>query len=136
MKKFYALVASVLVTLFAALPASAAPYYGWNPATGLETTHGALVDAGVAPVVTGTCGTIGTVTAGAVNGKIVAGAVTTCTLTLTFPAAAPNGWVCFFGDQTTPADTVRQASSTTTSCTTSASTIVASDVIIFSAFGY
>jgi hypothetical protein len=136
MKKFYALVASILVTLFAALPASAAPYYGWNPATGLETTHGALVDGGAPPVITGTCGTIGAVTAGAVNGKVVAGAVTTCTLIVTFAGAAPNGWVCLFTDLTTPADTVRQASSTTTSCTTSASTIVASDVIAFSAFGY
>lgn len=137
MKKIAALFAALLVTLCASLPASAiGSYFGYNPATGLETTHGSLVDGGAAVVVTGTCGTLGTLTAAATTGKIVAGAVTTCTLVLTFPSAAPNGWVCFFNDLTTPADVVRQASSTTTSCTSVASTIVSGDVINFHAFGY
>lgn len=137
MKKFAALLAGLFVTLCAVAPANAATYYGFNPATGLETLHGNLVSGGTAVVVTAnTCGTLGTVTAGATAGKVVAGAVTTCTLVLTFPAAAPNGWVCVFTNLTTKADVVRQASSTTTSCTTAAETIVSGDTIAFYAIGY
>lgn len=136
MKNFVAMLAAILVTLCAAMPASAATYYGYNPATGLETLHGAAVDGGTAVAVTGTCGTLGAVTAGATTGKVVAGAVTTCTIVLTFASAAPNGWVCFFTNLTTKADVVRQASSTTTSCTSAAETIVSGDTIAFHAFGY
>lgn len=136
MKMFASFIAAAMLTLCAAAPASATTYYGFNPNTGLETLHGSLVSGGTAVAVTGTCGTLGTVTAGATAGKVVAGAVTTCTLVLTFPSAAPNGWVCVFTNLTTKADVVRQASSTTTSCTSAAETIVSGDTIAFYAIGY
>lgn len=129
----------VLVGLFTALfctAALAAVYYGYNPSTGLETFHGSLISQGTVPVVSGTCGTRGATTGGASVGTIVSGAVTTCTTTLTFPSAAPNGWICRFADLTTPADAVTQASSTTTSCTSSAATIVSGDTLSYVATGY
>lgn len=111
-------------------------YYGWNPNTGLESFHGSFVSLGTKPVVTGTCGTLGAVTAGATAGQVVAGAVTTCTIVITFPSASPTGWICKFTDLTTPADPITQASTTTTSCTSSVSTIVSGDTIQFVAVGY
>jgi hypothetical protein len=122
--------------LVAGLASAAAIDYGWNPTTGLEAFHGALVTQGTAPVVSGSCGTRGTITAGPNAGSIVSGAVTTCTTTLTFPSAAPNGWNCVFNNRTTPADIVTEASTTTTSCTTVAATIVSGDVLQFVAIGY
>ena len=133
MKKILSFVAAMLV----ATAAVAATYYGWNPVSNLETTHGALVDGGtVQPVVSGTCGTRGTIVGGAHALDITSGAVTTCTTTLTFASAAPNGWNCRFDDLTTPASTVKQASYTTTSCTSQAATIVASDHLLVYAHGF
>jgi hypothetical protein len=130
-----------LLTFVAALvvctAAYAATYYGWNPATNLETTHGVQIDGGtVLPVITGACGTRSAQLGGADTGQFTAGAVTTCTTTLTFLGAAPNGYFCFFQDLTTPADTIRQASYTTTSCTSQAATIVSGDVVMYSAVGF
>jgi hypothetical protein len=62
-------------------------------------------------------------------GTITAGAVTTCTLSLTFSFTAPHGWSCMFNDQTTAADTVHQHSNTATTSVTNAATIVSGDVI-------
>lgn len=132
-KKLFAATAGVL---FAASLAWGAVYFGWNPSTGLETTHGTDVSGGPPPVVSGTCGTFGTQLGGASVGEVIAGAVTTCTITLTFPSAAPTGWMCQFQDLTTPADSVKQASYTTTSCTSTAATIVASDKIQYTVTGY
>ena len=116
--------------------AASAPYFGYNPSTGLEALHGSLISGGTSPVVSGTCGTRGATTGGAFAGTVVSGAVTTCTTTLTFPAAAPSGWQCRFTDLTTPADVIPQASSTTTSCTSTAATIVSGDTVGFIAVGY
>lgn len=139
MKKLvqFALGAFVAAALGFGALATASAYYGWNPLTGLEVTHGVLVDGGTtAPVISGTCGTRGTVVAAAAHGTVVAGAVTTCTTTLTFATAAPNGYLCGFKDLTTPADSIPQASFTTTSCTSTAATIVSGDTIAFSAEGF
>lgn len=114
-------------------------YFGYNPSTGLETTHGADVSGGVLPVVTGSggCGTLGAVVGGASAGSVTIGTfATSCTLTFTFPSAAPNGWICIFNDLTTPADSVKQATSSTTTCVTTAATVVTGDAIQFNAVGY
>lgn len=127
----------VALALVAALFATAALAvdYGWSPLTGLEAFHGAFVSQGTKPVVSGTCGTFGTQLGGATAGSVAAGA-TTCTVTLTFPSAAPNGWLCRFNDLTTPADLIVQAASTTTSCTSNAATVVSADVIQYLAIAY
>ena len=134
MKKLLSFVFGLLLTasVFAA-------DFGWNPTTGLEAFHGSLISQGTAAVVAvsgGGCGTLGTVTAGASAGRVIAGAVTTCQVTVTFPSAALNGWVCTFSDLTTVANLIRLASSTTTSCTTNAATIVSGDTFNFFAIGF
>lgn len=140
MKKFtqFVLGAFAAAVLGLAGMAGAQTYYGWNPVTNLEVTHGVLVDGGaVAPVVSGTCGTRGTVTLGAYAGTIVSGAVTTCTTTLTFATAAPHGYLCTFTDLTTTADLIPQSGTiSTTSCSSTAATIVAADVVKVVALGF
>lgn len=133
MKKILSFVAAMLI----ATAAVAATYYGWNPQTNLETTHGVLVDGGtVQPVVSGSCGVRGTIVGGAHVLDITSGAVTTCTTVLTFASAAPNGWNCVFRDLTTPADVINQASYTATSCTSNAATIVSGDHVLVNADGF
>lgn len=115
-------------------------YFGYNPVTGLETTHGTDVSGGISPVITGStgCGTLTLATVGGASaGTVTLGTfATSCTLTITFPSAAPNGWACFFNDLTTPADQPKQASTSTTTCVTTAGTQVTGDVIQWSAVGY
>jgi hypothetical protein len=134
MKRFLlALTALIAMSAF-----GAASYFGWNPATGGEALHGVLIDGGAVagPVVSGSCGTRGTIVSGAFTGTIVGGAVTTCTTVLTFAVAAPNGYHCEFEDLTTPADHIGQASSTTTSCSSNAATVVSGDTVSFMAVGF
>ncbi len=134
MKKVLALfgVVSALVFGFAGV-ASAQVYYGYNPVTGLEVTHGADVSGGVLPVLSG-CATISASVGGATAGKFATSG-TSCNLTITFPSAAPNGWACWASDLTTPADTVKEASTTTTTAVF-AGTTVAADVIVWNCIGY
>jgi len=108
-------------------------YYGWNPITGLETTHGADVSGGALPALSG-CATISASVGGASAGKFTTSG-TSCNLTITFSSAAPNGWYCTANDITTSADKVVQTATTTTSCTF-AGTTVAADVIVWNAVGY
>lgn len=115
-------------------------YFGYNPNTNLLGEKGAMVSLGVSPAITGNggCGTLASKTGGSSAGTFVLGTfATTCTLTITFPAAAPHGWVCTFNDRTTAAAVLRQASDSTTTCVTTASTaVVTADVISFTAIGY
>lgn len=113
--------------------------FGWNPVSGLEVSHGADVSGGVSPAITvsGSGCAISAVKGGAYAGSFSSGAGTSCTFTITFPSAAPNGWVCTITDLTTPADgPAKQASTTTTTCVTGATTVVSGDVMQFSAVGY
>lgn len=121
--------------------ALAQTYVGYNPATGLNSTYGADVSIGSQPVITFSagCGTVTAKVGGASGGQFTIGTfVTSCLVTITFPAAAPNGWYCSFNDLTTPADAPKQVTSgsTTTACATSAGTVVTGDVINWTAFGY
>lgn len=108
-------------------------YYGWNPSTGLETTHGADVSGGALPVLSG-CATISASVGGASAGSFATSG-TSCNLTITFPSAAPHGWYCTANDITTTADKVVQSATTTTSCTFTGTT-AAADVIVWNAVGY
>ena len=114
-------------------PASAQVYYGYNPSTGLEVSHGTDVSAGVLPKFTG-CATISAAVGGAYAGQLVTSG-TSCALVITFPSAAPNGWQCTLVDRTHAAIGV-QASSTTTSCTFTAVTTTAADTVVWTALGY
>ena len=137
MKKILSFLAAGLLGL-GTIAVAQTVYYGWNPTTGLEFTHGVLVDGGygVQPVLSGSCGTRSGQTGGASHGTFVAGAVTTCTTTVTIANAAPHGFFCSFKDLTTPADSITTASYTTTSSTSSAATIVSGDTIYYSCEGF
>lgn len=139
MKKFLLGVAAGLIAVTGL--ALADVYYGYNPSTGLEVTHGALVDGGTAVVISGSsgCGTLTAKAAGADTGTVTIGTFSSsCAITLTFPSAAPNGWTCQFVDATTPADSphITQASSSTTTCVGTAGTIVTGDKLFFTARGF
>jgi hypothetical protein len=134
-----ALVVLAIAASFAPSVAQAQTYYGWNPNTGLEVTHGADVSGGVMPALTFStgCGTVISKAGGATAGTFTLGTfATSCTITITFPSAAPNGWFCTFNDLTTPADIPKQASTSTTTCVTTAGTQVTGDTILFNAVGY
>jgi hypothetical protein len=77
----------------------------------------------------GGCGTIASKQGGQ-DGRFTAGAVTSCTVTITAfgTATAVNPLHCWASDETTPADTFSQTSSSTTACTLTG-TIVSGDVI-------
>lgn len=125
--------ASLIVFGLGAVPAEAQVYYGFNPSTGLEVSHGTDVSGGVLPVFSA-CTTISAAVGGAYAGQLVTSG-TSCALVITFPSAAPNGWLCTLVDRTHAAIGV-QASSTTTSCTFTAVTTTAADVMVWSALGY
>lgn len=108
-------------------------YYGYNPSTGLEVSHGADVSGGPLPVFSG-CATISASVGGAYAGQLVTSG-TSCALVITFPSAAPNGWNCTLVDRGHAAIGV-QASTTTTSCTFTAVTTTAADLMIWTALGY
>jgi len=135
-----------LAGLLVASVATAAVYYGFNPNTGLNGVQGLTVAGGSTPTVTGTCGTIPAPLGGAAVFQITTAGVTSCQLTVTYSvpanalagssAAAPNGVFCVYADETHPADTISQASHTTTSSSSSTATITAGDVILVECNGY
>lgn len=112
-------------------------YTGWNPATGLNGFVGAEVSLGTPPAVTMTGSTVGAVVGGPQAGTI---AVTTgnasSVVTITFPSAAPTGWVCNVQDVTTSADSPKPASTTATTWVSSSATLVTADVLQYSCTGY
>jgi hypothetical protein len=94
---------------------------------------------GTSPTFTASGCTPGTLVGGATSGTFIVGAgATPCTFVMTMgvgTAAATTGWNCTLIDQTTPANIITQASSTSTTCTLSG-TGTTSDVIRFSAIPY
>lgn len=94
---------------------------------------GALISTGTAPTLTGSC------TAGAQTGGNTAGTIVlTCvaqTVILTFATTAPTGWNCNTNDRTTPADSMKQTASSTTTATLTGTT-VALDVVSFDCRAY
>lgn len=116
----------------------AATYYGWNPATGLETSHGTQVDGSLdVPVIAQTGQTISGQKGGANAGEWIATGATTGAGTLTFLNAAPNGRYCTFTDKTTNADTLAQTTATTgVTVVTVAGTIVSGDHIAYQCEAY
>lgn len=92
-----------------------------------------FIDAGTTFTSSGACSET-SLTGGATTGSFVAGA-TSCTTVITTGLTAPNGWACNVHDLTTPADSVKQTASSTTTATFSG-TVVLSDVIQFHCDGY
>jgi hypothetical protein len=72
---------------------------------------------------------------GAWAGKFLSGTTGTCTVTITPGFTATNGFFCRANDLTTPADTLPQTATTTTTCTV-AGTTVSGDLINWSAVAY
>lgn len=87
-------------------------------------------------IAAGGCGTTTSLTGGGIAGSFVAGQ-TSCipVLTLATSAAAPHGYACFVNDLTTPANSIHQTSSTTTTATFTG-TVTVSDVINFGCIAY
>lgn len=101
---------------------------------GLAIT-GNITNGGTAPTgTTGSC-SVSTFVAGAVAGQFTAPVCAAGTIILSAMPAAPHGYSCDAWDQTTPADTLVQTASSTTSVTFKATT-VASDVVVFKCLGY
>lgn len=140
MKKLFSLAAALLV-----LGISIAAFnFGATDKVSAQTTNlngnyttviipGAPITIGAQAAITG-CGTISAQVGGAGGGRFQT-TTTSCAPVITFPAAAPNGWACFMTDLVT-AVTLRQASTTTTTCTFATATTVASDNLVWYAVGY
>lgn len=114
-------------------------YIGNDPSTGLNGIPGAQMSIGTPPVVsvTGSSCVISTAAAGGPSaGTFIQTGGTACTFTLTFPAASPAGWFCAVVDLTTPADTVKAASTTTKTWVSGSSTVVTADVFQYECTGY
>jgi hypothetical protein len=131
-----ALIATIVGVLAVGGLAFAQVYYGFNPVTGLNGVQGVPVAGGVVPALSGTCGTIPAGVGGAGTFSVTTAGVTTCTLIVTLPSAAPHGFFCVFIDETHPADVIAQASHTSTTCTSSAATITAGDTILVEINGF
>lgn len=71
-----------------------------------------------------------TLIGGGTAGTFVSGTTGTCTVIITTGLTATHGWSCAANDLTTPADTIKQTASSTTTATVSGTT-AASDVINF-----
>lgn len=127
----------ILVGLAAAAFASVAMAvdYGWNPSTGLEAFHGALVSQGAAPVITG-CTVVSSQAGGASAGKFSSTSAA-CAPTFTFPAAAANGWLCVIQDQVTVASKINQtAFTTTTAVFTNSAATTSGDTYVYVCMGF
>jgi hypothetical protein len=127
----------VIVGLVAAAFASVAMAvdYGWNPSTGLEAFHGALISQGT-PVVISGCATISAQVGGASAGKFQSTSAA-CAPTFTFPSAAPNGWTCVVQDQVTVATKINQTSFTTTTAVfTNSAATTSGDTYVFVCMGF
>jgi hypothetical protein len=72
---------------------------------------------------------------GSAAGQFHSGTTGTCTVTMTSGYIAPNGWFVTANDLTTPADTLKQTGSTTTTATFSGTTVTG-DLINFSVTPY
>ncbi len=106
--------------------------------TGALTAR-AFISTGTQAVLTGTgaCGTFSTQTGGSTAGRATCTAATAAsTLTITPGITAPNGWVCYVQDQTTPANLFQQTSTTTTACTLTAASVLQNNVIVFTAIAF
>jgi hypothetical protein len=132
--KFYTKCLVGLTTL-AFASAALAVDYGWNPSTGLEAFHGALVSQGTAPVITG-CATVSAQVGGASAGKFQSTSAA-CAPTFTFPTAAANGWLCVIQDQVTVASKINQTSFTTTTAVfTNSAATTSGDTYVYLCFGF
>lgn len=102
---------------------------------GTGSNNGSVIATGSPPTTTGsTCTGISTQVGGNTAGRLTA-TCTAQTLVLNFATTAPNGWACKMSDQMTPADSMNQTASSTTSATLTGTT-ASSDVLSFMCMGY
>lgn len=120
-----------------AVPISAATWMTLA-AKGFPTTTWALQSSQIASgtpfTVTSGCGTTGAVLGGTMTGTFTAGQ-TSCIPIITPGLTAPHGFDCEAHDITTPADTIRQSATGTTTCTLTG-TVVNADVIAVNITAY
>ena len=127
----------LLVGLCAAAFASVALAvdYGWNPTTGLEAYHGAMVSQGAQPVISG-CTVVSVQAGGASAGKFSSTSAA-CNPTFTFPSAAANGWECVVQDTVTSASKIVETSFTTTTAVFNFSAAtVSGDTYVYECIGF
>jgi hypothetical protein len=123
-----------LAVLLLLTAASATFYIGFNPATNQFGLQGALVDVSPTQAITG-C-SISAIVGGSTAGQFTSGTTGTCTVTLTDPSPAPNGFTCLLTDMSpSPATVFHQTASSTTGCTASGST-TSGDKIVFIMIGF
>lgn len=104
----------------------------WVDGTGMWNTAGVAIN-GTAFTASG-C-TNSAIFGGATAGQFTSGTTGTCTVVITPGLTAVHGWACFSNDLTTPADTIKQTASSTTTATLSGSTTTG-DVINFQCTAY
>lgn len=102
--------------------------------TNAITSQTRIVNGTVPVGTTGSC-VASSFAGGATAGTFAAAVCAAGTIILTALPAAPTGYVCAAFDRTTPANTVRQTATTTTSVTFQATT-TAADAIQYSCVGY
>ncbi len=121
-------------------PASTNDTYFTSPSTGVMLSSGTLgataaYSAGTPPTgTTGSCSAT-SFSGGPAAGKFTAPSCVAGTIILSALPAQTTGYACDAIDQTTPADTLKQTASTTTSVTFAATT-AASDAVVFKCIGY
>jgi hypothetical protein len=91
---------------------------------------------GAVPTTTGsTCASVGT----PIGGNTVGVVIVTCTaqtLVLNFAAPSSNGWSCDIKDLTTPADTMAQSATLSTTSATFTGTTAAGDHLMYKCIGF
>lgn len=128
--KSFVLGLAVAVAACAGLAVAAVSYPGYFTVLGVQ------VDLSTdAPVLAITGGSTAQVGGG--NTGVYVNTATTAAGTMTFADATPNGRVCDFNDETTPADKVTQGSATSgATVVTIVGTVSAADKIGWSCMGY
>jgi hypothetical protein len=92
----------------------------------------ALIAGGSVPTLSGTCSAGAQVGGNTADTFKASAACSAGTVILTFATTAPNGWVCGAHDMTTPANSMNQTASSTTTCTLTG-TMASADVVAFDA---
>jgi hypothetical protein len=110
-----------------------------NTWTQKQTFNNVPVSGGTGPTISGTgaCSTIGSLVGGVWAGSaLCTGTTGASTLTITFPVAAPNGYVCNVQDETHPTDLFQQTSHSTTTCVMTIASVSTNDVFVFTGFAF
>lgn len=100
----------------------------------MVNTFKGIVAGGTTFTIASGCGTTTSLTGGENAGSFAAGQIS-CVPVITPGFTAPHGFSCWANDLTTPADTIHQTATTTTTVTLSG-TVISADVINFGCIAY